>query len=335
MLKIFNLLAGKIFNIHYSVIPKRTMSDYFIHPNAICESSLIGSKTRIWAFAHILPGAKIGEECNICDHVFIENNVTVGDRVTLKCGVQLWDGIEIGDDVFIGPNVTFTNDKFPRSRKYPDVFLRTEIRKGASVGANSTILPGIVIGEQAMVGAGSVVTHSVPAAAIVLGNPAKIVGYIQDDLSEVEKVGVETISSIDSNNVKGVAIHKLKHVHDLRGDLVAGEFEREVPFRVKRFFMIHGVGSREVRGEHAHRLCHQFLICIKGSVSITADDGVNSMEIILDDPGTGIHIPPLIWSKQYHYSPDALLLVFASEYYEQGDYIRDYKEFSKIVHIFS
>ena len=311
------------------------MSDYFIHPNAICESSLIGSKTRIWAFAHILPGAKIGEECNICDHVFIENNVTVGDRVTLKCGVQLWDGIEIGDDVFIGPNVTFTNDKFPRSRKYPDVFLRTEIRKGASVGANSTILPGIVIGEQAMVGAGSVVTHSVPAAAIVLGNPAKIVGYIQDDLSEVEKVGVETISSIDSNNVKGVAIHKLKHVHDLRGDLVAGEFEREVPFRVKRFFMIHGVGSREVRGEHAHRLCHQFLICIKGSVSITADDGVNSMEIILDDPGTGIHIPPLIWSKQYHYSPDALLLVFASEYYEQGDYIRDYKEFSKIVHIFS
>ncbi len=116
--------------------------NYFVHPNAVCESDAIGAGTRIWAFAHILPRARIGGDCNICDHVFIENDVVIGERVTVKSGVQLWDGIEVEDDVFIGPNVTFTNDPFPRSKEYPEKFARTVIRKGASLGASSTILPG-------------------------------------------------------------------------------------------------------------------------------------------------------------------------------------------------
>lgn len=136
--------------------------EYFVHSHALCESSDIGKGTRIWAFAHVLPQAKIGSECNVCDNVFIENDVVIGDRVTLKCGVQVWDGITIEDDVFVGPNVTFTNDIFPRSKQYPAAFTRTIIRKGASLGANSTILPGIVINMNAMVGAGAVVTRSVP-----------------------------------------------------------------------------------------------------------------------------------------------------------------------------
>jgi len=152
--------------------------DYFVHQNALCESKNIGTATRIWAFTHVLPGARVGQDCNICDHVFIENDVTVGDRVTVKCGVQLWDGLVVGDDVFIGPNVTFTNDLFPRSKQYPENFLRTTVHARASIGANATILPGLTIGENAMVGAGSVVTHSVPPNAIVIGNPAKIVGYV-------------------------------------------------------------------------------------------------------------------------------------------------------------
>ncbi len=145
-----------------------------IHSSAICESKNIGKGTRIWAFVHILPGAQIGEDCNICDFVFIENDVTVGNRTTIKSGVQIWDGVTIGDDVFIGPNVTFTNDKNPRSRNRNYEVLRTQVSNEVSIGANSTLLPGIHIGRGAIIGAGSVVTKDVPAEATVYGNPAII-----------------------------------------------------------------------------------------------------------------------------------------------------------------
>lgn len=148
-----------------------------VHPAGLCETSDVGPRTRIWAFAHVLPGAVIGSDCNICDHVFIENDVVLGDRVTVKSGVQLWDGIRLGDDVFVGPNATFSNDKFPRSRQRPPEYPRTIVRSRASIGANATILPGLTTGMNAMVGAGSVVTKDVPANAIVYGNPARIEGY--------------------------------------------------------------------------------------------------------------------------------------------------------------
>jgi acetyltransferase-like isoleucine patch superfamily enzyme len=151
---------------------------FFRHPNALVESNRIGARTRVWAFAHVLPGAVIGDDCNICDHVFIENDVVVGDRVTIKCGVQLWDGVRIEDDVFVGPNATFTNDPFPRSRQYLDRYPVTRVERGASIGANATLLPGITIGAHAMVAAGAVVTRTVPARAVVMGNPARIVRYL-------------------------------------------------------------------------------------------------------------------------------------------------------------
>jgi UDP-2-acetamido-3-amino-2,3-dideoxy-glucuronate N-acetyltransferase len=153
------------------------MTNHFQHPKALVESDRIGAGTRIWAFAHILPRASIGSDCNICDGVFIENDVVIGDRVTIKCGVQIWDGITLEDNVFIGPNATFTNDPFPRSGIYPESYARTIIRHGASIGANATILPGLTIGANAMVGAGAVVTRDVPQNAIVVGNPARIKGY--------------------------------------------------------------------------------------------------------------------------------------------------------------
>lgn len=145
-----------------------------IHPLADVQSAQIGERTRIWQFCVVLQGAQIGEDCNICSHCFIENDVVVGDRVTIKSGVQLWDGLRIEDDVFIGPNATFTNDKHPRSQQYPEVFAQTVVKQGASIGANATILPGLVIGAGAMVGAGAVVTRDVPAGAVVIGNPAAI-----------------------------------------------------------------------------------------------------------------------------------------------------------------
>ncbi|WP_296990591.1 acyltransferase [Thalassospira sp. UBA1131] len=149
----------------------------FIHPLADVASSSIGEGTRVWQFVVILKGALIGKECNICAQTLIEGDVVIGDRVTLKSGVQLWDGTRIEDDVFIGPNVTFTNDPYPRSKEYLEQFSGITIKRNASLGANATLLPGITVGEHAMVGAGSVVTKDVPAHAVVAGNPAKILRY--------------------------------------------------------------------------------------------------------------------------------------------------------------
>jgi len=152
---------------------------FFAHEKALVESDQIGENTRVWAFAHVLPGARIGIDCNICDHVFVENDVIIGDRVTIKCGVQVWDGVRLEDDVMVGPNATFTNDLFPRS-KQPFELRYTTVKQGASIGANATILCGITIGKGAMVGAGAVVTKDVPDFALVVGNPARIVRYMED-----------------------------------------------------------------------------------------------------------------------------------------------------------
>lgn len=145
----------------------------FIHPLADVLASDIGAGTRIWQFCVVLPGARIGRDCNVNAQCLIENDVVVGDRVTVKPGVQLWDGLRVEDDVFIGPNVTFCNDKYPRSRRPPAAFTGTVLRRGASLGANSTVLCGVEIGEGAMVGAGSVVTRNVPAGELWCGSPAR------------------------------------------------------------------------------------------------------------------------------------------------------------------
>jgi len=299
------------------------------HPNAIVETTSVGDGTRIWAFSHILPGARIGRDCNICDHTFIENDVVVGDRVTIKCGVQLWDGITIEDDVFVGPNATFTNDPSPRSRHRPEHFLRTTVRRGASIGANATILPGLEIGEHAMIGAGAVLTKNAPPNAVLLGNPARITGYTGLS-SSVEASPALTGPHVQPTTVEGVLAWRLPLVDDLRGSLTFGEIERHVPFAVKRYFAVFGVTSEEVRGEHAHRSLHQFLTCVHGSCRLVADDGLHREQFLLDSPEKAVYIPPMVWALQYKHSADAVLLVLASDYYDPDDYIRDYAEFLKI-----
>lgn len=156
------------------------MAEPFIHDRALCETNAIGDDTRIWAFAYILAGARIGCDVNVCSHVFIENEVVIGDRVTIKSGVQLWNGVEVEDDVFIGPNATFTNDLFPRSKQRPEAWPRTRLCRGASIGANATILAGTTIGAQAMVGAGAVVTRDVEPGQVVAGNPARVLRTAPD-----------------------------------------------------------------------------------------------------------------------------------------------------------
>lgn len=305
------------------------MDHYFRHSTAIVETSSVGAGTRVWAHTHILPGARVGMDCNLCDGVFVENDVVIGDRVTIKNGVQVWDGVTLEDDVFVGPNATFTNDLFPRSRQQPAAFARTVVRMGASIGANATILPGLTIGAHAMIGAGAVVTRDVPPYAIVVGNPARITGYTTTTSLVREPVPrAATERPVPTAlSVQGAALYPIPRVDDLRGTLVFGEIGKHLPFVPRRFFVVSNVPSKEVRGEHAHRELDQFLVCLRGSCSVVLDDGHCREEVTLDRPTIGLHVPPRIWGIQYKYSPDAVLLVLASQEYSASDYIRDYDEF--------
>jgi acetyltransferase-like isoleucine patch superfamily enzyme len=157
----------------------REFESSFIHPQALVdEGATIGARTRVWAFAHIVKGAVVGEDCNICDHTFVEGKVVIGNRVTLKCGVYLWDGVVIEDDVFVGPSAVFTNDPWPRSLQYPSSYPKTLLKQGCSIGAGAILLPGLTIGQWAMVGAGAVVTKTIPDHALVIGNPARFHAWI-------------------------------------------------------------------------------------------------------------------------------------------------------------
>lgn len=306
----------------------------FLHERAIVDAgATIGARTRVWANAHVLPGAQIGTDGNVCDGVFIENDVVVGDRVTLKCGVQLWDGIRLEDDVFVGPNATFTNDLRPRSRQVPASYPETRVCQGASIGANATILPGLTIGRDAMIGAGAVVTRDVPEGVVVVGNPARIVGYgsttqVADPAGSnggpAGDVG-ETPTGTD-----GATVVQLPEHEDMRGKLSVLEFPGQLPFEVRRAFFVFDVPSQEVRGEHAHHECHQFLVCLSGSVRVVADDGTRRSEVLLDRPSIGVHLAPMTWGIQYRYTADARLMVLASHAYDADDYIRDYDDFLRL-----
>jgi len=309
------------------------MLEKYIDDSAVVLTSSIGDGTRIWQYTVILSNAKIGSDCNICSHVFIENQVIIGNRVTIKAGVQLWDGINLEDDVFVGPNVSFSNDKFPRSKNRENLLLETIVRKGASISAGAIILPGLEIGENAMIGAGAVVTENVPANAIVKGNPARISGYVNsDDISSIDKNNIyaNTKSSFKIN-VKDIKLIKLKIFSDIRGNLAVANINEEIPFPPKRYFMIYGVPSKETRGEYALKSTKQFIVCARGSCTIMVDDGINRQDVTLSSPEYGLFIPPMTWGTQYKYSDDALLCVFASEDYNNSEYIRKYSEFKRLI----
>jgi len=280
-------------------------TSFFVHPQGICDSINIGDGTRVWAHTHILSGAIIGTECNVCDNVFIENDVVIGDRVTIKSGVQLWDGVRLGNDVFIGPNVTFTNDRFPRSRAWQPKTQVTIILEGASIGGNATLLPGITVGEHAMVGAGSVVTRDVPPHSVVYGNPARIKGYVTDTGISLANSANLPMSKADLEPATATPLpgrskmYSLTRATDMRGSLTALDFETQLPFTPSRFFTVFGVPTSEVRGEHAHKTCHQFLICLAGSVQVLVDDGVARAIVQLTSSSQGLHLPPLVWSMRF------------------------------------
>jgi len=182
---------------------------FFVHPNAICESENIGKNTRIWAFTHILKGAKIGEDCNLCDAVFVENEVVIGNRVTIKNSIAVWDGITIEDDVFLGPNCVLTNDLYPRSKAHLPL-VKTLIKQGATIGANATVICGNTLGRYCMIGAGAVVTKDVPDFALVLGNPARFKYWVA---KTGEKLNFDSINiALDSKGNKYKLIKTIENI---------------------------------------------------------------------------------------------------------------------------
>ena len=251
--------------------------------------------------------------------------------MTVKCGVQIWDGVTLEDDVFIGPNATFTNDPFPRSKQHPAKVSRTVVKKGASIGANATILSGLVVGAHAMIGAGAVLTHDAPPASIMTGNPARITGYVGAKPAPAVRREAPAVPGVYPVGVDRVRLIRLPLVDDARGQLSFAEIGQHLPFDVKRYFLIHGVATQHVRGEHAHRKLEQVLTCVHGECRLLLDDGENRQELALDSPSLAVHIPPMVWSSHYKYSADAVLLVLASDVYDADDYIRDYDEFRALI----
>lgn len=295
------------------------MTPPFIHPRALCETAHIGHGTRIWAFAHILPGARLGADCNVCDGVFIENDVRVGDRVTVKCGVQLWDGVDVEDDVFIGPNATFTNDAFPRSRVARTPTAPIRLRRGCSIGANATILPGVVVGPGAMIGAGTVVTQDVPANAVVVGNPARIADY-----AGAQDCGNPT-SLRNGDAARPIQVEAFR---DARGRLAHWPIDGVLGFVPRRMYIVDGAPDGGARGGGAYRRSQQLLIATQGSLKVALDDGRSRAVVTLSDTAVGLHVPAMVWTLQFGHSADAALLVLASEPYAAEERISDYAVFA-------
>jgi acetyltransferase-like isoleucine patch superfamily enzyme len=281
----------------------------------------------IYSGANIDPAARIGRDCEIHAGVWVGANAVLGAEVWIGMGTLLVGAIQIGDRCRIGAGCVLDP-----SREAAGTALEIE--------SDVTIEPGVVvagavrIARGARILAGSVVQRPVPPHAIVSGNPAQIVGYE----STAETSSATSMARPGTNDpgvrqtiVRGVTLHRFPRIFDLRGNLTVGEFGSSVPFLPKRYFIVFDVPNVEVRGEHAHRSCAQFLVCVRGQCSVVADDGTRREEFLLDDPSLGLYLPPMTWGIQYKYSADGVLLVFASELYESAEYIRDYDEFRQLV----
>lgn len=275
-------------------------------------------------FVEISAEARVGRGCVLGSHCHVRAGAVLGERVRIEGGVVVPGQVVIEDDASVGANVVFAQ---PEDGEAPGV---TVVRRGARLGGNATIAAGVTIGEEALVKPGAVVVASVQPHAIVAGNPARVTGFrgarSSERGGEVGGTAPEGGGHVISR-VRGVRVVTLPFISDPRGNLTVGEFERSIPFRPRRYFITFDVPNARMRGEHAHRECEQFLVCVRGSCAVVVDDGEQREEILLDRPTLGVHVPPLVWATEYKHTSDSTLMVFASHYYDPDDYIRDYGEF--------
>ena len=285
------------------------------------ETPLATEESLIDIFARVMPSVIVGRSVRVAAQAFVGECALLGDRVQVAELACIGAGVRVEADARIDAGAILAGGQEPA----------TVVRSGASIGAGAVVSAGLHIGQNACIAPGAVVTRSVPPNAIISGNPGQISGYVDaHDVGRIEGTGGDVGARVTA--VRGVTLHRLPEVEDLRGNLSVGEIGADVPFEVKRYFLVHGVPNMEIRGEHAHRQCHQFLIAVHGSIRVVADDGVSRAEFVLDRPSLGLHLPPMTWGIQYRYSADAVLLVLASHHYDGGDYIRDHDEFLTLVH---
>jgi len=263
------------------------------------------------------------KKISIANDVIVPLGASIADGASVGAGVLLVDQLTISDDVTIEHGVVFAGGGTQPTR----------ILSGAHIGAGAVIGPGVEIGWGVHVLPGSVVLTSVPANAIVSGNPAQIIGYTKGFAGDAGQADFESAESSEKDvrttelGVGGASLYQMPKVADMRGNLTVGELGGDFPFKPERYFIVFDVPSEELRGEHAHRVCEQFLICVRGSCHALLDDGTSRREVVLNRPDLGLHMPAMIWGTQYRYTRDAVLLVFASRSYEATDYIRTYDEF--------
>lgn len=304
-----------------------------VDPDALCRTDDVGVGSSIAAHAFVGADARIGPHCVIGEHATVGSESVLGEHVTIGVGARVAPGSVLGDRVEIGPNaVVGSSEVSDRNADGP-----TTLERGAIVGAGAVVSIGVRIGLAAVVLPGTVVTSNVPPKAVVRGNPAQISGYV-DTLVRVPSL-VETSAALfelDTTSqlplaAGGCSLWRLPLFTDLRGSLVPLEFDRSLPFAPRRLFYVLDVPGEEVRGEHAHRECEQFLVAVRGELSVVIDDGSTAVEVRLDHPDMGLYMPPRVWGIQYKFSREAVLAVLASHPYDPDDYIRDYAAFLRFV----
>ncbi|MEQ9408306.1 MAG: WxcM-like domain-containing protein [Fuerstiella sp.] len=285
----------------------------FIHSTADVSTSILGRDVQIQQYVIVHAGVEIGDFAIVHPHCLIGPDATIGEAVTLHSGVHIGAGSRIERGVSVESNSVLQGRSTTGKL--------TRIQEHVSIGAQVVVAAGVEVGQNAQVENGSVVTTDVPPGARVAGNPARIRGY-RDASQTSLKIHQPTASAI-----AGVKSIRLRQVSDLRGTLTVCQWDQQLPFVPQRVFFLHGVPSEKVRGAHAHKECVQVLVCINGSVNVLLDDGTIREECVLNSSAEGLLIPPGVWATQYGYSPNSMLVVFASHEYDNADYIRDYDEF--------
>ena len=302
-----------------------------VQHTSVVETADIGANTSIGHFSHVASNARIGDDCVIHDHVVIGSDAAIGNNVVIESGARLCGDIVVEDGVHVGVNVTLDNSRHDEAAPSREPrSMRTTVRAGARIGSAATLLSGVTVGIKSFVAPGSVVTQNVPPNAVVSGNPAHIVGYASSSRATNALATPQERRRqrrAPATTVPAVKLFELPIVKDLRGTLSVAEYDKTLPFIPKRYFVVYDVSNYEVRGEHAHKRLQQFLVCVRGSGAVVVDDGEYRDEILLDSPGIGLYLPPMIWATQYKFSPDAVLLVLADDVYKADDYIRDYDEY--------
>jgi UDP-2-acetamido-3-amino-2,3-dideoxy-glucuronate N-acetyltransferase len=273
-------------------------------------------------------------------HAVVEAGAAIGARCRIGAGAFVGAGVMLGDEVEVGANATLASAHGSAASGSAAATAHTRVADGVRIGAGATVVAGVAVHTGAWIKPGAVVTRAVPPGAIVEGNPAVMTGHVGavEGPTADRRVARARAAShepaedwIQPTAVEGVAIYNFPVIKDMRGDLTVGEFDRQIPFKPLRYFMVFDVPSREIRGEHAHHTCHEFLVCVRGQCAVAADDGTHRVEVLLDTPARGVYLPPMTWRVHYKYSPDAILLVFASHHYDPSDYVRDYGEFMRLV----